>query len=106
MKRFFISIFLAAISISTASAACTYDQVAPVIESGHERYIFLNECGFYEVGYRLDGNTLHLPRGGTHVLKDIPVSEAQTILSEAYGLKEVGGEGLIRTKGLFGSRDQ
>ena len=90
---------------NTASAACTYKVDSTVTEDGETQHRFFNDCGFYEVGYRLEGNTLYFPRGGTHTLSDLPVPEAQAILTETYGLLDIGAENLIRTKGFFGPQD-
>ncbi|WIJ24023.1 hypothetical protein [Devosia sp. RR2S18] len=62
-----------------SAAPCTYP------EQGGER------------GYRLEGSTLHLPRGGSHSLPELSAAEAETVLRENYGL--VGERDcLVRTK--------
>lgn len=99
------TIFVAA-TAAADPVSCTYDHAAPVIENGREQYVFLGPCGFYEVGYHLEGNTLHLPRGGTHALLDVSEAEAQDILREAYGLVDTGGETLIRTKDVVKAGDR
>lgn len=102
IRTFFATIGVVALA-SGASAACTYEPESTVNKDGQTQYRFLNDCGFYEVGYKLEGNTLHLPRGGKHTLSDIPVSEAQSVLTETYGLKDAGEGKLVRTKDLFAS---
>ena len=77
---------------SGAAAACTYEAESTVNEDGQAQHRFFNDCGSYEVGYRLEGKTLHFPRGGTHTLSDLPVPEAQAILTETYGLLDIGAE--------------
>jgi len=101
MKRTFLVSLVATFFLSTAATACTYKQVEPVVEDGETKYRFFNECGFYEVGYRLVGNALHFPRGGVHAIRDVSVAKAQSLLAEIYGLVDVGEEALVRTKGLF-----
>lgn len=105
MKHIVVATLIAAGSVSTASAACNYERAEPVTNEGQKQHRFFNECGFYEVGYTLEGNTLHFPRGGTHTVRDVSVAEAQSVLTETYGLVEVGEDRLIRTKGLFGSTE-
>jgi|TARA_R100001440_G_scaffold28026_1_gene45555 hypothetical protein len=104
IRTFFATIGVIALA-NTASAACTYEAESTVNEDGQEQHRFFNDCGFYEVGYRLERKTLYFPRGGTHTLSEVPVSEAQSILTETYGLKDVGEGRLVRTKGLFASQD-
>lgn len=79
---------------------CTYPQREPVQREGRAEYRFTDSCGNpYEVGYRLEGTTLHFPRGGQHSLSQASEGEAEQILRETYGL--VGERNkLIRTKGL------
>lgn len=62
------------------------------------RTIFADACGErYEVGYRLDANTLQIPFGGSHTITNATEAEAEAILREAYGL--VGDrDRLVRTK--------
>ena len=102
MRQILLATFMAAGWAGTASAACTYEQVEPVAKQGQMQHRFFSECGFYEVGYMLEGNTLHFPRGGTHTVSDVSVAEAQSLLTETYGLVDVGDDTFIRTKGLFG----
>ncbi len=104
MTRTFFATIAVAVLASGASAACTYEAESSVSENGQTQYRFFNNCGFYEVGYRLEGNTLYLPRGGAHTLSDVPVSEAQSILTETYGLVDAGEGKLVRTRGLFASQ--
>lgn len=77
---------------------CTYPQREPVQREGRAEYRFTDSCGNpYEVGYRLEGRTLHFPRGGQHSLTRSSDPEAETLLRDAYGL--VGErDSLIRTK--------
>ena len=103
MTRMFLALIAAVTFAHPASADCTYNPESFVTENGQTQYRFLNDCGFYEVGYRLEGNTLYFPRGGEHTLSDIPVFEAQSILTETYGLKDAGEGKLVRTKDLFAS---
>ncbi|MBB5278504.1 hypothetical protein HNR26_004605 [Rhizobium rosettiformans] len=79
---------------------CTYHERQPVQKDGNTQHRFTDSCGKpYEVGYRLEGNTLHFPRGGQHSLPETTEAEAERILRDTYGL--VGGAaGLVRTKGL------
>jgi hypothetical protein len=59
------------------------------------------ECSYPEQagerGYRLEGNALHFPKGGTHTLPEASAAEAESILRDTYGL---AGEGdcLVRTE--------
>lgn len=103
IRTFFATVAVVALAAG-ASAACTYMAESTVNEDGEAQYRFFNDCGFYEVGYRLEGNTLYFPRGGTHTLNELPASEAQSILIETYGLRDAGEGRLVRTKGLFSSQ--
>ncbi|MBB4267074.1 hypothetical protein [Roseospira visakhapatnamensis] len=50
-----------------------------------------------EPGYRLEGNTLHFPGGGTHAIRDTDRETAEKLLRDAYGL--VGPrDALVRTR--------
>lgn len=92
-------LLIAALGASTATAEeCSFPQKEPVQQSGKTEYLFLDTCGKpYEVGYRLDGSTLHFPKGGKHALPKADNASAEQVLREAYGL--VGErEKLIRTK--------
>lgn len=97
------SLTLAVLAVTASPAFsqdCTYPQREPVEQNGQTQYRFTDTCGqAYEVGYRLEGNTLHFPRGGKHALPEAKEAEAERVLRETYGLK---GErdNLIRTKGL------
>lgn len=81
-----------------SSTECTFPQREPIQNSGGLLTLFMNPCGVkYEAGYRLEGNTLHFPFGGSHALRDATQEEAEAALREAYGL--VGErEKLVRTK--------
>ena len=90
--------------VVTASPAfaqdCSYPERAPVQKDGEVQYRFTDSCGQpYEVGYRLEGKTLHFPRGGKHALPKASEEEAERVLRETYGLNGERGN-LIRTKGL------
>lgn len=88
-----------ALGASSASAKeCSFPRNEPVQQSGKTEYLFLDTCGRpYEVGYRLDGNTLLFPRGGKHALPKADDASAEKVLRDAYGL--VGErDKLIRTK--------
>jgi hypothetical protein len=94
---------LAALALTTAPAFapdCTYPQREPIQKGERTEYRFTDSCGeAYEVGYRLEGNTLHFPRGGRHTLPKGTEADAEKVLRETYGL--VGERGaLIRTKGF------
>jgi hypothetical protein len=80
-----------------ASEDCGFPQRQPVQVEGRTQTLFVNACGQrYEAGYRLEGNTLHFPRGGTHTLPDLTEAEAEQTLRRTYGL--VGErEALVRT---------
>ena len=87
-----------AMSTASAGLACTYE---PNTTSNNEgRTVFLGDCGFYETGYRLEGNVLHFPNGGTHALTNASEQEAQAILRQTYGLVEAKDGALVRTKGV------
>jgi len=77
---------------------CTYPQREPVERDGQTQYRFTDSCGdAYEVGYRLEGNTLYMPGDAEHSLPEETEAAAETLLREAYGL--VGErDSLIRTK--------
>jgi hypothetical protein len=77
---------------------CTYPQREAVQKDGKPEYRFTDSCGQpYEVGYRLEGKTLHFPGGGTHTLPEGSEADAERVFRETYGL--VGQrESLIRTK--------
>lgn len=95
------TVALLALTASSATAQdCTYPELAPVTKDGTTQYRFIDSCGrAYELGYRLEGKTLHFPRGGTHTLSEATVADAEKVLRETYGL--VGErDALIRTKGL------
>ena len=98
-------LIVALLALATGPAAaqaqdCTYPEVAPISKQGTTQYRFINSCGHaYEVGYRLEGKTLHFPRGGSHTLTRGTEAEAEKLLRETYGL--VGErDALIRTKGI------
>ena len=77
------------------------DLIPEIVKNGKAiAHRFTDSCGNpYEVGYRLEGTTLHFPRGGQHSLSQASEGEAEQILRETYGL--VGERNkLIRTKGL------
>ena len=61
------------------------------------RTIFQDACGLYQVGYRLDGTTLHFPSGATHGLQNATAEQAEQTLRDAYGLTGPRDR-LIRTK--------
>lgn len=64
----------------------------------YTRTIFEDSCGEpYQVGYRLEGNTLHFPSGGMHEVAEEDEAGAEALLREAYGL-EGEREALQRTK--------
>lgn len=87
--------------VSTSVAgACTYAITKPLIAEGETHYIFRGPCGLYEVGYRLEGTTLHFPRGGEHTITNLTDEEAQQILRDTYGLVGSDNDALIRTEGL------
>lgn len=51
----------------------------------------------YQVGYHLEGSTLHFPGEGLHEMKDAAPDTAEEIFRETYGL--VGDkDALVRTK--------
>jgi hypothetical protein len=90
---------LLAVTASPAFADnCVYPQLEPIQKDGKTQYRFLDSCGHpYEVGYRLEGSTLHFPRGGLHTLPKGTAADAEKVLRETYGL--VGKpDSLIRTK--------
>lgn len=79
---------------------CTYPQSEPVKRDGVIEHRFTDSCGNpYEVGYRLEGQTLHFPRGGQHTLPEATEAEARRILQDTYGLKGDPAS-LVRTGGL------
>lgn len=89
----------AAIGVASPSLACVYE---PVVQPSNENQtILLGTCGFYERGYRLEGNTLHFPSGATHAIADTLEQEAQAVLKEAYGLVEVEDGMYVRTKDVI-----
>lgn len=100
------SLFLAAsiIAVSTVPSAGQENCVIPAPENaavsvgGRTGTLFENACGQrYETGYRLLGNTLLFPGGGSHELLEASISEAETVLRETYGLTGERNH-LIRTK--------
>jgi hypothetical protein len=96
----FACTLLALTAYPAVAQDCTYPELAPVQTGGQTVYQFTDSCGVaYEVGYRLEGNTLHFPGRGTHT-HTLPVgseADAEKVLRETYGL--VGErESLIRTK--------
>ena len=74
----------------------TYGLIGPDRELIRTR--FVDDCGnSYQVGYRIEGATLHTPGGGRHEITDRPAAEAEELLRETYGL--VGERNaLARTK--------
>lgn len=88
----------AAISTASAGLACTYEPNTSPGKDG--RTVFLGDCGFYETGYRLEGNVLYFPNGGTHAIAEASEQEAQAILRQTYGLVEAKDGALVRTKGV------
>ncbi len=98
----FVSTFALLVLVATSATAqdCTYPQLTPVMKEDTTQYRFINSCGHaYEVGYRLEGKTLHLPRGGTHTLSQETEADAEKVLRETYGL--IGERNaLIRTKDI------
>ena len=100
MKFPLIVTLLALIAGPAAAQDCTYPERAPISKEGTTQYRFIDSCGqAYEVGYRLEGTTLHFPRGGSHTLTRETEAEAEKLLRETYGL--VGErDALIRTKGI------
>jgi hypothetical protein len=89
--------FLVAARGATA-AECSFPHREPQPIAGGLQVFFLDSCGRpYEVGYRLEGNTLYFPGGGTHRIEHASQDEAERLLREAYGL--VGErDALIRTR--------
>lgn len=77
---------------------CSFPRMEPLERSDGTEYRFVDSCGkLYEVGYRMEGNTLYFPKGGKHTLPEANAEEAERVLRETYGL--VGErERLIRTK--------
>ena len=100
MKRLCITIALVFAAAPGVAKECTFEERQPVEKDGRAEYRFVDSCGeVYEVGYRIEGNTLHFPRGGQHTLPDITATAAEQILRETYGL--VGEpDALIRTEGF------
>lgn len=100
MKATLALVLLAFTAAPTLSQDCTFPQLTPVEQTDQVQYRFTDSCGEpYEVGYRLEGNTLYFPRGGQHSLPQSSEQEAERVLRETYGL--VGErDALIRTKGL------
>lgn len=100
MKRLFAIMALAFVAGPAVATECAFHSLQPVHHSGKVQYRFVDSCAqVYEVGYRLEGNTLHFPRGGQHTIPDVTAVAAEQILRETYGL--VGeAEALIRTKGF------
>ncbi len=100
MKRLFATMAMVFAAGPAATQVCNFHSVEPVHHSGKVQYRFVDSCGaVYEVGYRLEGNTLHFPRGGQHALPEVTASVAEQVLRETYGL--VGEtDALIRTKGF------
>lgn len=87
------------LAVRAAPAAdCSFPHREPLPTAGGLQVFFLDTCGRpYEVGYRLDGNTLHFPGGGSHRIENVSQDEAERLLREAYGL--VGErDALIRTR--------
>ncbi|MBB6182426.1 hypothetical protein HNQ75_004415 [Rhizobium flavum] len=99
MKTVIVAGFLLAAAQPVWAQECTYPQREPIERDGGVDYRFVDSCGKpYEVGYRLEGQTLHFPRGGQHSLPEATEAEAERILRDTYGL-EGGAAGLVRTKG-------
>ena len=100
MKHVFAVVALACTVGPATAKECTFHGLEPVHHSGKVQYRFVDSCGVvYEVGYRLEGNTLHFPRGGQHTLPNETAIAAEKILRETYGL--VGEpDSLIRTRGF------
>ena len=97
---YIVALLLAVAPTPALVQECQFPQRTPVEQDGRTQFLFTDTCGRpYEIGYRLDGNTLHFPHGGMHRLPKASSEEAERILRETYGLK---GErsALIRTKDL------
>lgn len=77
---------------------CSFPSVADIDLREGASTMHENECGEpYEVGYRLEGNTLHFPRGGSHTIRNRDEEAAEALLRETYGL--IGDrDALIRTR--------
>lgn len=100
MKIVIATCFLLTAAQPVWAQECSYPQSEPTKTEGEVEYRFIDSCGKpYEVGYRIEGNTLHLPRGGQHSLPEATEAEAERILRETYGLKG-NVDSLVRTKGL------
>lgn len=100
MKRLLAVVVLAFVTGPVASQECQFHSLQPVEHSGQQQFHFVDSCGkVYEVGYRIEGNTLYFPRGGQHALSDVTAVVAEQILRKTYGL--VGErDALIRTEGF------
>ncbi len=100
MKAILALCAAAGVLVTPAALAAPFEHTNPVEIDGQMQFRFTDEDRQpYEVGYRLDGNTLHFPRGGKHTLPQVTEAEAERILRETYGLVGERDE-LVRTKGL------
>jgi hypothetical protein len=83
---------------ASALAECAFPIRSPVETDIGVRTMFVNECGqWYQVGYRIEGDTLVFPTGGRHQIKDTAPGRAEAALREAYGL--IGNtDALVRTR--------
>jgi hypothetical protein len=100
MKVLYVFALLSLAASPALAQDCTYLEQAPVQQDGRLQFRFTDSCGQpYEVGYRLEGNTLHFPRGGKHTLPKGNEAEAEKVLRETFGL--IGErDQMIRTKGF------
>ncbi|MDY8108866.1 hypothetical protein U0C82_06870 [Fulvimarina sp. 2208YS6-2-32] len=98
MKLTIIATLLGLGTSPATAQICIYPALTPIQTGKQILYQFTDSCGqAYEVGYRLEGNTLHFPSGGQHTLPERSDEDAERVLREAYGL--IGKpESLIRTK--------
>lgn len=103
MPRFtrFTTMLTLLVAGAAGATECEYEHHKPLERNGGEQFVFFGNCGFYEVGYRLDGNTLYFPRGGSHQLTGVSNAEAKVQLRETYGLIGDDPRYLVRTKDVL-----
>jgi len=91
---------LITLAASAPALACSYEPDPQLRDAGVT--VFRGDCGLFEIGYRLEGNTLFFPRGGSHALKQSEADAAQAVLIATYGLVPGPDGTYVRTKGLEG----
>ena len=97
MRMLAVACLLTLAAVPALAAECDFPEPPPQ-KPGAAPVRLVNTCGqTYEVGYRLEGNSLYFPGGGRHEIREVDEAEAERVLRETYGL--VGPRSaLVRTR--------